>query len=1480
MKFFKTIINVFIWGVLSIYLVLTLLLHIPYVQNFIGLQAASLLGTTLGTEVKVGRVDLGFFNRLIVDNVLVYDQHQQEMLKAGRLSVKIDIVELFHGRIRISSAQLFGAHCKFYQTKANAQSNFQFVLDSLASDETTKEKSLDMRINSLIIRNSSIEWDRLDHAKTPKQLNPSHLHISDISAHILLPVLRKDSFNIHIKKLSLKEHSGMKIDRLTLKLNGGENSCCLADFRLKMPNSDIQIKNIHANYQIIKDSLAENILQYNGSFSPSVIVPSDFAFIHPSLKAFHSPLVLNMEFNGSNQQLNIPVFGVISQTDEVDVYASGRISNWHEMPAWHVQLERMKLSANTVNYILENLKDLTEIPSFVSRSGDLKIKGVFSGNDKVLLASTCNHNVGNDNVDIHLDLAHDRQFKGHISTSSFNLGYLSEQPLLGEIAGAIDFSGSIAQTVHPIIIAKGHINKFDYNNYQYRNIDIDASYSPENIAGNLKIIDPNVKLTIEGLFNQVGDKKEIKLNAKIDDFAPAALKLSRLWGNARFGTRINAAFTASDINNAQGNFNISDFTMKSESLQYRLNELNIESGYESHTHYLMLSSDFASARLTGNFDYKTLRESFINIIGSRLPTLPGLPKIKNTNNNNFELRASVVKTDWLNALLGIPLNIERNISLNAWMHSQQNSIHVLCDLPAFSYNNDQYRRGRIRITTPGDSLFCDISMDKIIDNGTFMNVHVQGTAYDNKLSTLLAWDNHSKKMPMNGQLNTICDFYLNKDEKQMAHIQLLPSSLNFNNTKWNVSPAEIYYTANNLQIKNFKIAHNDQYIIANGTASNRTSDSLIVDLHDVDVDYVLNLVDFDAVSFCGLASGKASISAPFGEMNANANLIVRDFLFENGRMGTLGAHVEWNPKEKQIDINAIANDGPDAMTYINGYVSPDNDYIDLSIRAEGTHLDFMHSFTKSFISRVDGHVEGKLRLFGPLSTINLSGKLLVDGEATVSPLNCTYRMVRDTVILIPDEIMLKRQRLFDKYGHHGFLSGGIHHKHLTRMTYDLKLEAENLLAYDYHDFGDNTFYGTVFGTGSIDISGRSGQLTVDVDVTPEENSVFVYNASNPDAITDQAFITWQRKDDRASSSNQIFFNRPMDIAETENEVKDEDDVRTDIYLNFKINCTPRATLSLLMDSRTNDYITLNGSGTLQATYYNKGAFNMFGTYTVERGTYGITIQNIIKKNFIFNDGGTIVFGGNPYNATLNLQAIHTVNGVSLSGLNIGNSFSSNTIRVNCLMNIQGQSGAPRVNFDIDMPTVNSDEKQMIRSIINSEDEMNQQVLYLLGIGRFYPQGANNETAQNERQQNQTRLAMQSLLSGTLSAQLNSMINSMVNNSNWNFGANISTGDEGWNNAEYEGLISGRLLNNRLLINGQFRYRDNATTDNPSFIGDFDVRYLLYPNGNLALKVYNQTNDRYFTKSSLNTQGIGLIIKKDFNGLSDLFSNKKRKKAHK
>ena len=165
-----------------------------------------------------------------------------------------------------------------------------------------------------------------------------------------------------------------------------------------------------------------------------------------------------------------------------------------------------------------------------------------------------------------------------------------------------------------------------------------------------------------------------------------------------------------------------------------------------------------------------------------------------------------------------------------------------------------------------------------------------------------------------------------------------------------------------------------------------------------------------------------------------------------------------------------------------------------------------------------------------------------------------------------------------------------------------------------------------------------------------------------------------------------------------------------------------------------------------------------------------------------------------------------------------------------------------------------------------DEEMNRQILYLLAVGRFY-------TYDLSSGQDQTNTAMQGLLSSTLSGQINNILSNAIGSKDWNFGTTFSTGQLGWQDMDVEGSLSGRLLNNRLLINGTFGYRDTPVS-NTNFIGDFDVRYLLTPSGTVSLKAYSETNDRYFTKSALTTQGIGIQLKKDFNSLGELFRRRR------
>ena len=233
MKRLKRIVSIIIWGVIAFNLLTAGILSMSGVQQFAGRKIAHAISNKLGTKIDIGRVSLGLFNRVIIDDVCLYDQRHKEMLRVGRLSAKIDMLPLAEGKISISSAQLFGAHARLYRRNATTAPNFHFVIDSLASKDTTSHTPLDLRISTLIIRHSSVSYDQQD-IPLSEQFTPAHLTVRDISAHINLRALTDDSLNINVKRLGFREDAGLAVDRLSFALKAGRRNALLSHFLLQM----------------------------------------------------------------------------------------------------------------------------------------------------------------------------------------------------------------------------------------------------------------------------------------------------------------------------------------------------------------------------------------------------------------------------------------------------------------------------------------------------------------------------------------------------------------------------------------------------------------------------------------------------------------------------------------------------------------------------------------------------------------------------------------------------------------------------------------------------------------------------------------------------------------------------------------------------------------------------------------------------------------------------------------------------------------------------------------------------------------------------------------------------------------------------------------------------------------------------------------------------------------------------------------------
>jgi hypothetical protein len=196
------------------------------------------------------------------------------------------------------------------------------------------------------------------------------------------------------------------------------------------------------------------------------------------------------------------------------------------------------------------------------------------------------------------------------------------------------------------------------------------------------------------------------------------------------------------------------------------------------------------------------------------------------------------------------------------------------------------------------------------------------------------------------------------------------------------------------------------------------------------------------------------------------------------------------------------------------------------------------------------------------------------------------------------------------------------------------------------------------------------------------------------------------------------------------------------------------------------------------------------------------------------------------------------------------------VPVHALLRAKGIISQPDISFDLEFPSLTTDAYHKVKSIISTDEMMNRQIIYLLALNRFYtPEYMGTSAKQNE--------FITSVASSTIAGQLSNILGKMTDN--LSIAPNVRTDKGDFSDVEVDVALSSQLLNNRLLLNGNFGYRDNTyNTSNTNFIGDFDLEYLLNSKGTFRLKAYNHFNDQnYYLRNALTTQGVGIVWKHDF-----------------
>ncbi|MDH3652162.1 MAG: hypothetical protein OEQ53_20915, partial [Saprospiraceae bacterium] len=149
-------------------LLLSLIVQIPFVQNWIVNRISHKISKDLETEVRVGHFYLNFFDDVTITDFLIRDQKGDTLLFSGRLYVDLyQPVKLFtSNKLSFEEVEIENVSCRL-ETDADGSSNYAFIAEYLSKDqvETTVDPSagkMQVEFRSTLVGLQNVHYSQID----------------------------------------------------------------------------------------------------------------------------------------------------------------------------------------------------------------------------------------------------------------------------------------------------------------------------------------------------------------------------------------------------------------------------------------------------------------------------------------------------------------------------------------------------------------------------------------------------------------------------------------------------------------------------------------------------------------------------------------------------------------------------------------------------------------------------------------------------------------------------------------------------------------------------------------------------------------------------------------------------------------------------------------------------------------------------------------------------------------------------------------------------------------------------------------------------------------------------------------------------------------------------------------------------------------------------------------------------------------------
>jgi hypothetical protein len=1473
------------------------------VQTYLAQKAAQFLSKELNTTIQIDKVSIIFFDRAALDGVLVLDQKKDTLAYIQTLYATLDELNLESGFAKIGEAELDEGVIHLSRDAKSGDYNYEFLADYFSSEKKSKKsKPFDVYLENLKLSSVDFKYDDNRKGYSEFGMDYDHINLKDIDLYATGFSASNGIFAFDVKQLNAKEKSGFVLNKLNMAVRIEPDGLKISHLHIKTPLSQITIPKLHLLLDEMDDFQSfEDSVKFDAILSKSSVSLKDVSYFASAMEGMDQQVTISGKVTEEVKKLRLTDI-VLRTGNKTIVKGDLILPDFRDMD--HATLNEK------VKYAYISLRDLQEFNLPVDAgiqhlqidsrllqfdhfiATDLRVNGNF--NSFNVAADSLRTAMGSVSLSsgVHLtNTGKSIQFQPIDSTAApikvhnFALGNLITNNDFGLVDGTFVLNGEAFYdgkfNLNTIV---GEVNRFDYLDYNYQNIKIIRGQFIDRIFdAKIDIKDDNLDLTYNGKIDFNG-KQHMVFSIDLSEAILSNLNLTKK-ADSKLTSNFSVDIIGANPNSMEGTIRLQGlfYVEGKKEIQIPSLILSVKRGKEEDL--FTIKSKVANATLRGKVDFETILSDFTEQFSKVFPSIqttstdPKDKKKKRANSvkSHFSYEIETEDMEEVLAIFAPDLKVKPKSKLQGYYDGEQSDFALTFTSDEVDYQTMKFKDISLNQHLTSTEISAEYHIKEFLytDSIVFHDLAFLANGTQYALNSALTWDQGTD----DASRIEWKTFIPSKSEIQF---ELQPSYFSINNQRWEIEKQSDLAIANNeLHIAKLKLQRGVQYVMLDGCISRNDSDKLNFRANDIDLADISELFG-STVAMEGTLNGWGYISNPYTNLTYMGDGSIQQFYVKKQEVGDIYVQSDWNKLRESIGLTGdLTYRGVQTFRFDGNYfLDREQNNLDFDLVFDQTDIQFANAFMDpDVINNIKGLVDGRLKVSGTPEFPELHGEVnLIAGNAKVEILGVNFGLNGK---IRADEygFYIDNMPVTDEEGSSAGLIGSIYHTNFQDWNFDLQFDLDKDLSVyqsSFISFVPNTntmskflvlntkykegdyYYGKAYVTGSANIFGYADNIDISVDLRTQRGTAINFPMYGMAELEEEdSYIVFKKKGEQ--------------ITHIEPKI---DFTGVNLDLNFRV--TPEAKMRIIFNETTGDEINASGSGDIAVKLDNLGDLAMEGTYRVKEGSYNFAMGPI-RQPFYIEDGGSITWTGDPYNATLDLKTYYEVyaNLTEIAPDQFQGSTANSTQKVQCYLDLTESLMKPSIGFDIKAPKADESGKALISRITGDKDELNRQFFSLMLWKRFQPLKG-------------TTAAGGSAAMDLVSNQINSMLSQV--SKDYKLNVNLDS-DQLRGESTYEFGVTKGFLDNRLIVNGSFGVENvtSTTQSQSALIGDVRLEYLLNENGTVRVNVFNESNDYSVIQEKnvgLFTQGAGIHYQEDFDNFGnfklaqyflDMFRSKENKR---